>query len=170
LVRSLQSLGQTHSQTKENNTMRLVRYSYPSYRTLQPARGLAPSPWSGLESEIDRLFQSALTDFAGSPDTRFPIDLHEDKDNYYVRAEVPGVSREDLNVEMVEDFLTIAATRKANAADEKADGAFSFTRSVNIPGDVQADKVNAAYENGIVTITLPKREETKPRKVAIAVK
>ena len=73
--------------------MRLVRYSYPTSRNLAPAWGtVARSPWSGLETEIDRLFQNALGEFnsvATSP--RFPVDLYEDKDNTFVRAELPGV-------------------------------------------------------------------------------
>lgn len=151
--------------------MRIVRYNYPSYRS--PALGrFAQSPWSGLETEIDRLFETALTSFADTPaSTRFPVDLYEDKDNVYVRAELPGVAREEVNVEMVEDYLTISAARKAarqeNGGTEQS---FSLSRSVNIPEDVQADKVGAVYENGVLTVTLPKREETKPKKITVAVK
>ena len=152
--------------------MRIVRYSYPSYRNPAAALGrLSQSPWSGLESEIDRLFETALTTFGDtSASSHFPVDLYEDKDNTYVRAELPGVSRDDINVEMVEDYLTITATRKTPAADEQAEQSFSFNRSINIPEEVQADKVSAAYENGVLTVTLPKREETKPRKVTVTVK
>jgi HSP20 family protein len=151
--------------------MRLVRYTYPNYRSsLLPSAGsFSRSPWSGLESEIDRLFETALTDFAAPAENRFPIDLYEDNDHLYVRAELPGVTREDINVEMVEDYLTIAATRKTKE-EGAAEESFSFSRSINIPSDVQANKVTAAYENGVLTVTLPKREEAKPRKVAITVK
>ena len=149
--------------------MRLVRYTYPTYRSLSPASRF--SPWAGLETEIDRLFETALNDFAGtSTENRFPVDLFEDKDNTYVRAELPGVNRDDINVEMVEDYLTITANRKTKAAEGEAEESFSFSRSISIPTDVQADKVSAAYENGVLTVTLPKREEAKPRKVAITVK
>lgn len=152
--------------------MTLVRYTYPSFRTLAPTAGGSPrSPWAGLESEIDRLFETALGDFGGaSPAARFPVDLYEDKDNTYVRAELPGVNRADINVEMVDDYLTIAATRKAPTADGKGEDSFSFSRSVSIAEEVQADKVSAAYENGVLTVTLPKREEAKPKKISVAVK
>ena len=158
--------------------MRLVRYTYPTYRSLAPAMGgFARSPWSGLESEIDRLFETALGDFAGPTDTRFAVDLYEDKDNTYVRAELPGVSRNDINVEMVEDYLTITAARKTAAPEGPSTGSgqaseesFSFSRSVSIPEAVQADKVAAAYENGVLTVTLPKRAEAKPKKITVAVK
>jgi HSP20 family protein len=152
--------------------MRIVRYANPSYRSLAPALGgFARSPWSGLETEIDRLFETALGDFAGvAPATRFPVDLYEDKDNTYVRAELPGVNRDDINVEMVDDYLTITAARKQPTTDGKGEEAFSLTRSVSIADAVQADKVGAAYENGVLTVTLPKREEAKPKKVTVAVK
>lgn len=152
--------------------MRIVRYNYPSFRTLTPALGSAArSPWSGLESEIDRLFETALSGFSdGNAASRFPVDLYEDKDNTYVRAELPGVNRDEINVEMVEDYLTISGTRKVPAGNGEAEQTFSFSRSVNIPEEVQAEAVSASYENGVLTVTLPKREEAKPRKISVAVK
>jgi HSP20 family protein len=150
--------------------MRLVRYSYPSFRSLNPAFGFQRSPWSGLESEINRVFESALSDFNGAPANRFPVDLFEDKANTFVRAELPGVNRDDISVEMVDGYLTIAATRKTPATDGQAEQSFSFTRSVSITDEVEAGKVSAAYENGVLTVTLPKREEAKPKKVTVAVK
>jgi len=154
--------------------MRIVRYSYPSLRSPVSTLGrFSGSPWSGLESEIDRLFETALgslNDPASA--TRFPVDLYEDKENTYVRAELPGVNRDEINVEMVEDYLTISASRKTSPAqpDGQAEENFSFSRSVSIPEQVQSDKVSAAYENGVLTVTLPKREEAKPKKVSVTVK
>lgn len=151
--------------------MRIVRYSYPNFRSLG---GVSRSPWSGLESEIDRLFETALGSLADpAASTRFPVDLYEDSDNTYVRAELPGINRSDINVEMVEDYLTISGTRKSSPGekeDGQAEQSFSFSRSVTIPEQVQSDKVSAAYENGVLTVTLPKREEAKPRKVTVAIK
>src|SRR5437762_210856 len=95
--------------------MRPVRYTYPSFRTLAPT-GYQRSPWSGLETEIDRLFETTLGNFSGgTSSTRFPVDLYEDKENTYVRAELPGLNREDINVEMTEGSLSITATRKTPA-------------------------------------------------------
>lgn len=142
---------------------RIIRYTYPRSASLSPAFANR-NPWSGLESEVNRLFESALSDFAApgfAP--RFPVDLYEDKDNTYVRAELPGVSRDAINIEMVDGYLNISATRK-----EKEES-FSLNRSVSIPEAVQADKVSAAYENGVLTVTLPKQEQAKPRKIAISV-
>lgn len=148
--------------------MRLVRYTYPAFRTLTPALGFQRSPWSGLETEIDRLFETALTGFSADSASRFPVDLYEDKDNTYVRAELPGINREDISVEVVDGYLTIAAMRKDGTGD--AAQSFNFSRSVSITDEVEADKVTAAYENGVLTVTLPKREEAKPKKITVAVK
>ncbi len=139
----------------------IIRYTYPRSANQFP---LFANRSSGLESEIDRLFQAALADIpAPAYAPRFPVDLYEDKDNTYVRAELPGVSREAINLEMVDGYLNITATRQDN------DETFSLNRSVSIPEAVQADKVTAAYENGVLTVTLPKQEQAKPRKIAITV-
>jgi HSP20 family protein len=152
--------------------MNIIRYTYPSYRS--PAvlpGGFARSPWSGLESEIDRLFAASLPERTlGFTDPNFPVDLYEDENNTYVRAELPGVNRDEINVEMVDGYLNVTAARKVAAGEGQEEQSFSFSRSVSIPEEVQADKVSAAYENGVLTVTLPKREETKPRKVIVAVK
>jgi HSP20 family protein len=95
------------------------------------------------------------------------------------------VNRDAIDVEFADGELTIAASRPApvaaatpaTAADgadaaqalAPAEEAFAFRRSVSLADEVQADKVTAAYENGVLTVTLPKREEAKPRKVAVAV-
>lgn len=141
---------------------RIVRYTYPRGASLFPA--YARNPWSGLESEVDRLFETALADLtAPALSPRFPVDLYEDKDNAYVRAELPGVARDAISIEMVDGYLNINATRK------EGEESFSLSRSISIPEAVQADKVAATYENGVLTVTLPKQEQAKPRKIAINV-
>lgn len=152
--------------------MRIVRYSYPNTRHQTFGPGFTRAPWSGLETEIDRLFETALGEFAGSAtdSTRFPVDLFEDKERTYVRAELPGVNREDVNVEVVDGYLNISATRKTAGGESGAEESFSLSRSLQLPDEVQADQITAAYENGILTVTLPKREEAKPRKITVNVK
>ena len=137
---------------------RFIRYTYPRNAYLnRPALG-------GLETEISRLFDSALADFAPAVRSpRFPIDLYADKDNTYVRAELPGVARDAINLEFVDGNLTISATRKEN------EESYALTRTIALPDTVQADKATAAYENGVLTVTLPKQEQAKPRKIDIAV-
>jgi len=148
--------------------MRIVRYNYPSYRSLLTApTAFSRSPWAGLEAEIDRLFTSAVT-----PPTNplFPVDLYEDEANAYVRAELPGVTRDDIQVEMTDGTLSISAVRKTLAVEGQPEQSFSFSRALSIPSEIAADQVGAAYENGILTVTLPKRQEAKPKKIAITVK
>ncbi len=147
--------------------MTLIRYTYPVARSLT---SFARSPWAGLENEMDRLFQSSLGDFTGSaPTRRVPVDLYEDKDNTYVRAELPGINRADINIELVDGYLNLHAARKTKVGERE--DTVALARSVSVPdAAVQADKISATYENGVLTVTLPKREETKPRKVTVTVK
>ncbi|PTX91818.1 Hsp20/alpha crystallin family protein [Opitutus sp. ER46] len=150
--------------------MRLIRYTYPNYRSLAPSySGLGRSPWSGLETEMDRLFETALRDFGGVVNNdQFPVDLFEDADHAYVRAELPGLSRDDINVEMAEGNLTISGKRKSEGPE--GEETFSFSRSVRLPDEVDSGKVSASYEHGVLTVTLPKREEAKPKKITVSVK
>lgn len=158
--------------TKPHTTMRIVRYTYPNFRRPALSPGFSQAPWSDFSHQIDRLFETALGDFAGSetPSSRFPVDVFEDKERTYVRAELPGVNREDINVEIADGSLLVSATRKTASAEGQAAESVSFQRSLELPEDVQADQIAATYENGILTVTLPKREEAKPRKIAINVK
>jgi HSP20 family protein len=137
--------------------MRLVQYTYPTYRSLAPAfGGFSRSAWA----DFDRLF---------APETgRFPVEVREDKDNTFVRAELPGVNRADIAAEIVDDSLTITVTQKVPGADGQGETTSKFSRAVSLNDSVQTDKVTAAYENGVLTVTLPKAEAAKPRQIAIS--
>jgi HSP20 family protein len=142
---------------------RIIHYTQPGAANLFPLFA-SRRPWTGLEAEADRLFEHALADFAATARApRFPVDLYEDKDSHYVRASLPGVSREGITVEMVDGYLTIGATQK------NGEESFNLSRSIAIPQEVQADKVAAAYENGVLTVTLPKQEQAKPRKINVTI-
>jgi len=136
--------------------MRIVQY-IPTTRSLVPAYGR----FAGLADEIDQLFAGTVL---SRPE--FPVDLSEDKDNAYVRAELPGVKREDIKVETADGALKITATRKEKNGEKEE--SFASTRSVSLPQDVELGKVAAAYENGVLTVTLPKREALKPREITVA--
>ena len=148
--------------------MRIVRYTYPTYRSMVrvPAT-FERSPWSSLDSEINRLFASAQNPAVGST---FPVDLYQDEANAYVRAELPGLNREDIQVEMTDENLTINGVQKIAATEGQPEQTSLFNRSLYIPVEISAEKVTAVYENGVLTVTLPKREEAKPKKVTVAVK
>ncbi len=147
--------------------MRLIRYTTPVTRSVYPA--YARSPWAGLEAQMDRFFEAALSDGVAPAADRFPVDLFEDANATYVRAELPGVNRADIGVELVDGVLQLAAKRVLKHGDEREETQ-EFRRAITVPdGAVQADKITAAYENGVLTVTLPKREEAKPRKISVAV-
>ncbi len=146
--------------------MRLIRYASPVARGSYPA--FARSPWAGLETQMDRLFEAALSETVGAGAERFPVDLYEDANATYVRAELPGVNRSDIGVELVEGTLQLTAKRVIK--DGENEETLELSRAINVPDSaVQADKVGATYENGVLTVTLPKREEAKPRKISVAV-
>ncbi|MEO6873499.1 MAG: Hsp20/alpha crystallin family protein [Opitutaceae bacterium] len=158
--------------------MNIIRYRYPAYRSLPPvSAAFSRSPWGGLESEIDRLFAASVADYAEALPS-FPVDLYEDPNHAYVRAELPGVNRDDIQVEMTDGVLTITAASKtpptpatgSGQVEGQVEQSTSVTRSLTIPTEISADQVTAAYENGILTVTLPKREEAKPKKITVAVK
>jgi HSP20 family protein len=149
--------------------MRFIHYTQPNARSGVPAFGLGDrSSRPGFENEIDWLFGTALTGFAGlARGGQFPVDLLEDKDNTYVRAELPGVTRDTIGVEIVDGSLSIQASRKEGSGE--GESTVSFSRLVSIPDEVQAEKVSASYENGILTVTLPRKEEAKPKKINVSV-
>lgn len=148
--------------------MRLIRYAYPTQRRYVPASVFARSPWSGFESEVDRLFDAVFVDGRGTSGGRFPVDFYEDKANTYVRAELPGVDRDAIRVEVVDGQLDIQASRKLSEGGDEATA--TFRRTLGLPEDVQADKVSARYENGVLTVTLPKNEVVEPKKITVPVK
>jgi len=100
-----------------------------------------------------------------------PMNVTEDKDGYYVRAELPGLKADELEISVTHDTLSIAGERKIAAEDEKAQYHRSereggkFSRIVSLPAQIDADKVEARCADGILTVTLPKAEKAKPRQI-----
>ncbi|WP_321494715.1 Hsp20/alpha crystallin family protein [uncultured Desulfobacter sp.] len=98
--------------------------------------------------------------------------LYEKGDNFEIRAEVPGVEKDDLNVKIQGNYLEISGQRKSDAPDnykthktERGIGAFS--RSFTLPADVDSTKVEATLKHGVLYLTLPKHEAAKPKKISI---
>lgn len=152
--------------------MRIIRYSYPRNAVNFPRY---VNPWAGLESQIDRMLGGAFGSFLAEDEaeatTAQPrIDLYQDKDNFHFRAELPGVKKDDIQVEAGDGVLTLSGTRKGYASDGKTEETTKFSRSFSVPAPVQDDRIAARYEDGVLTITLPKAEEVKPKKIAVQVK
>jgi HSP20 family protein len=148
--------------------MRYIQFTQPIVRSVVPTAEFGGRlAASGFDRQLDWLFGTALNGFAEPiRGGAFPVDIYEDKDNAYVRAELPGVSREAIGVELEDGALSIKASRKQKTGEGEDE--VSFSRVITVPGDVQADKVAAAYENGILTVTLPKSEVAKPRKINVS--
>ena len=104
----------------------------------------------------------------------FPLmNVTEDKNNYYVRAELPGFNGDDLDISVTGDTLSIAGERKIPPEDEKATyhrrerEAGRFSRIVTLPAQVDTGKVEAGCTNGVLQVTLPKAEAAKPKQIAV---
>ncbi len=94
------------------------------------------------------------------------IDVYEDADNFYARFEVPGVKKEDVKVELANGLLSVSVEkREKTASGEKTQ---SVSRSIRVPESVSADKVAAKLEDGVLTLTLPKQEDRKPRSITVS--
>lgn len=128
-------------------------------------------------SELHRLHRDMNRLFAGftSPAEQFPaLNLWTAQDEAVLTAEIPGVDPKDVEVSVVGNVVTVAGERKEDAsvpADsyhrrERENG--KFMRSVRLPYEVEADKVQARYEFGTLRVTLPRKENTKPRRIAIS--
>ena len=141
---------------------------------------------SSLQSEMNRLFQSFFdtpatggsgTGGNGSTLRRWhpPMDLVETEDHFVLRADLPGVSEEDVKVELEDNVLTIAGERRHEEEAkgggyyrlERATGVFS--RSLTLPEGIDPEAVQASFDKGVLEVRIPKPEERKPRRVAISV-
>ena len=143
------------------------------------------SVWSGfgrlsnLRDEIDRLFDAPLTELARTSQLLSgwtpALDMHEDKDNIVVKAELPGMKKEEINITLHDGSLSISGERKSEKKFENAEVYRAerfvgrFQRTVTLPAPVSADKVKAQYQDGVLTITLPKTEEAKPKQIDVQV-
>lgn len=92
-------------------------------------------------------------------------DIHEDKDHYYARFELPGVKKEDVKIELNDNVLTVSAEKKEKRGDTES--SFNLTRSISVPEGVKVDAIAARLEDGILTVALPKSEERKPRTIEV---
>jgi len=104
------------------------------------------------------------------------VDVFEDKESLKIVAELPGLKPEDVKITMENNTLTLRGEKK-QVAEEKNERVHryersygSFERSFSLPNTVDAEKAAASFENGVLTITLPKAEKAKPREIAVAAK
>ena len=136
----------------------------------------------GVRGEINRLFDSMTGhgghDSAGMFDGDWApaVDILENDDTVVIRAELPGLSEKDIEVDILGDTLTIKGEKKKEKEEkdrhyhrlERLYG--TFHRSVALPGEVSSEKAKAIFKNGLLEINVPKKEEAKPKQIKVDVK
>jgi len=131
----------------------------------------------GLQDEMTRLFAGMAP--LASEDSVFgawqpKVDIFEDKDTLVMEADMPGVKREDLDLTIENNVITLSGERKMEERREsenyhRVERSYgSFTRSFTLPRTVDTEKVKAEFRDGVLTVSLPKREETKARKIDVS--
>jgi len=151
----------------------------------RPARDVTPwSPLRELEAMQQRFDEIFGKPFLPSVWGRLPegtswvpaVEVFEKEDKYVIRVELPGVKEEDMNVSVEGDTLTIKGEKKAEG-EVKEENYYrcersygSFIRSIGLPSTVNASKISADYEDGVLEVTLPKAHEVKPKKIQIKAK
>ena len=128
-----------------------------------------------MRQQMDRLMES----FPGQRSQErsagvFPlVNLTEDRNHFYLRAELPGVKSEDLEIQAERNAISLAGARKVDAEGgdvkyhRREREAGTFSRVIGLPGEIDPDKVAANLANGILTITIPKAEVAKPKQINV---
>jgi len=126
------------------------------------------------------LFEASLNDVANGSSNLLgtwnpAVDLYDNKDSVVVRAELPGMKREDIDISLHDGTLSISGERKVEKEYENAETYRSerfvgrFQRTISLPSPVNGEAVSAQYKEGILTVTLPKTEESKPKQIHVNV-
>ena len=131
-----------------------------------------------LQEEVNRLFSTNLTRAFGDEGIGRgawapSVDIYENKDQIVLEAELPGMKQEDFDLSIENNVITLRGERKFEKVDEtdnyhRVERSYgSFTRSFTLPQTVSAEGATAEYSNGVLRVTLPKREETKARRIEV---
>lgn len=147
----------------------------PWKKSSSPAEGAWMLPLDPVRSEMSQLLNRFMDGLPGTGLLEDPIrlDVRETADAVIVRAEVPGIEPEDLDIQLVGDVLSLSGEKKSDR--ESGEGRLfwserrygAFHRTLRLATPVDAEKVRAEHHNGIVTITLTKTESARPRRIAI---
>ena len=132
-----------------------------------------PGPDLGdLQRRMDQLFQRVSSSTAARGGVFPPVNLYETSDGYVLTAEVPGLKSDEIEVTVEHDRLTLAGERRVEHPQEASlhraeRRAGSFRRTLQLPGEVDADKVEASYRNGVLRVRIPKAAEHQPRRISV---
>ena len=132
-----------------------------------------------LQEEVNRLFSTNLTrafddEGIGRGAWAPTVDIYENKDQIVLEAELPGMKQEDFDLSIENNVITLRGERKFQKTDEtdnyhRVERSYgAFTRSFTLPQTVSAEGATAEYNNGVLRVTLPKREETKARRIQVS--
>jgi HSP20 family protein len=148
-----------------------------------PARELAawPSGVFGIQREMNRMFDSffnhGLQDEDSAQTAWTPaVDIAEHDDEYLVKVELPGVNKDDVKITLESNILTIRGEKKQEKETKKENyhrverNYGYFQRSFTLPTAVKSDKIDASYKDGVLMVSLPKAEESKPKQIEVKVK
>jgi HSP20 family protein len=134
---------------------------------------------SSLQTEMNRLFNAAFEGSGGSPAAAArrwtpAMDLLETDEQFVLRADLPGLSEDDVSIELEDNILTVSGERKAEH-EEKREGFYrmersygAFSRSLTLPKGVDPEAVTAAFDRGVLEVRVPKPEQRKPRRITIS--
>ena len=130
------------------------------------------SPMQYLQDDVNSLFNSFWgSEYLGDRKFSINVDISEDKDGYFVHADIPGVEQKDIDVSVGHNYLTISAKRESYHKDKKHHTQEchygEMQRTISLPDNVDTGKVEAKYTNGVLNLHIPKSEQHKPRKVDI---
>lgn len=156
--------------------MKLIRYQEPELAQWNPPFNRLAS----LREEMNRILDGSLAAFTSGNVGLFggwspAVDVVQDKDNVFVKAELPGMKKEDIDISFEDGILTICGERKEEAEVREGEAYRSerffgkFHRTVSLPTKVDAEKISAAYKDGILTVQLPKAAEAKAKQIDVAV-
>jgi HSP20 family protein len=130
-----------------------------------------------LRRTVDRLFENVSPDNSWEQSTMWglAVDVVENKDDFTIKASIPGINPDDLDISYTDDTLTIKGEIKSD--NEVKENKYhlrerrygSFSRSISLPTKIKGDAIEASYQNGVLTLHLPKSEEVKPKRIAIKV-
>jgi len=131
-----------------------------------------------LRDDVDRVFNGFFGHLI-EPDTTeawYPaVDIYEEKDNFVIKADLPGIKQEDIKVSLNNNTLTLKGERKVET-EEKHKGYYrtersygEFYRAFQLPAEVDSEKIKAKYKDGILEIDVPKSEKAKPKEISIKV-
>jgi HSP20 family protein len=152
--------------------MNIVRYQRYPQRDVSIAIGRL----NNIQAELDRVFGTSFGSLVrplGLPNRWNPaVDVYQDNDQFTVYAELPGLKKEEIEISLNGDTLTIGGERKQEARVDngvRTERYFGkFQRSLTLPVAVTSEKVSATYQDGILKVILPKAEESKPKQISVS--